>query len=361
MCAAPVGEARGGGVHRSAYAVNERSEFLEGFQFDISSHLFECYVYSCPGRVSRTWTEEAFRLEVEGGRAFVKLERPSNAVHWRFDFLSSSRFEISPPKKLTIKKLGESDAKAYASTRSILFTGCARDCGPMLSGLLTELKSVASIFRSSKLMVFENDSTDGTAELLRERAALGELCLFQETGLDEVFPLRSQRISYGRNLLLRQAHSYQPDYLCVIDLDGVIDVGRLQAGILSCLAYPDVWDAVFPVNVDKYFDLWAFRHQHLMPYDYEVFMNDLSPVLPAVSTLNYVMRAQDMLDLKNMSGWLRVDSAFGGAGLYRASAFRYSNYRGDSADGVRACEHVAFHRGPEGGKRMLFVNPEFVV
>lgn len=361
MCAAPIGEPRAGGGYRSAYVINERSDFLGGFSFDVSTHLFECFVHSCSGRVRRDWTEEAFRLEIDGNRVHVLLERPSNAVHWRFDFLSTAHFEVSTPEKQLIKRLDYSGAERHANSKTICFLGCARDCGEGLQARIDELNSIASMFRSSTLMVFENDSTDGTAEVLCERASLGDLLLFRESGLDEIFPLRTQRLSYGRNLLLRRALSYQPDYLCVIDLDGVVNLARLSEGLLTCFAYPDVWDAVFPVNLDKYFDLWAFRHNGLMPHDYEVFINDLSPVLPAAETLNYVMRAQEMLGLKNMSGWLRVESAFGGVGLYRAGAFAFSNYRGDYPDGIRVCEHVAMHCGPEGRRRRLYINPYFTI
>jgi hypothetical protein len=361
MCAAPVGESREGGKRHYKAIVNAGSSFIIGFEFKLPSKPFEVFVTSTNSRVPTQWSIAYSAVEIRDGGVIISLERPSNDVHWRLEFLSSSDFQIPDVSATSYEQLSRSEAIKLVEKSSVAFLGCARDCVDAVESSINNLQELGSLFKSSRIFIFENDSSDGTSELLRRISEPSGFYLLQEAGLDGVFPLRTQRLSYGRNRLFRHALTYSPDYIVVVDLDGIVDFSRVREGLISCMTLPDVWDAVFPVNSGEYFDLWALRHSKLFPYDYEFHMNDLPPVLQQRSVIDYVMRGQHLFDFKSLSGWLRVESAFGGMGIYKSEVFRYSSYRGDDENGVRRCEHVHFHESTERSTKRLYMNPNFVV
>ena len=86
--------------------------------------------------------------------------------------------------------------------------------------------------------------------------------------------------------------------------------------------------------------------------------------MPAVFSQKDIEKLQvtkfHLFNFKNLSGWLEVDSAFGGMGLYKSSAFQQSRYFG-MEDGQEICEHLSFHHHAKLLGATFFINPSFVV
>jgi hypothetical protein len=61
-----------------------------------------------------------------------------------------------------------------------------------------------------------------------------------------------------------------------------------------------------------------------------------------------------------LKGWLPVDSAFGGIGIYKTSSFKHASYFGFS-NGHEICEHVGFHQMAREVGMKLYINPKFTV
>lgn len=59
----------------------------------------------------------------------------------------------------------------------------------------------------------------------------------------------------------------------------------------------------------------------------------------------------------SLQGWLSVDSAFGGLGLYTVEAASKGRYIG-MVNNEGICEHVPYHQGLIRSGARLYVNPE---
>jgi hypothetical protein len=215
------------------------------------------------------------------------------------------------------------------------------------------------LFGASEFHVFENDSTDRTSELLRQWEREGVLTLHSRQGLDAVMPKRTERLAYGRNLLVAAALARpQFQYICWVDMDGLIDESFDVGGFSSCFQFDEAWEAVFPVNTGYYYDIWALRHPVMWPDDYMVQMNtECDLALGNRSIVETAMKSRQ-IKAELMLGWLPVESAFGGMGIYKASACGNGRYVGVE-EGREICEHVSFHRGLHGAGGRLYINPEF--
>jgi glycosyltransferase involved in cell wall biosynthesis len=217
-------------------------------------------------------------------------------------------------------------------------------------------------FSDKQIIIFENDSTDGTDQILRDLQESGRIQLIQHQGLDEYFPKRTQRLAYARNALLSKASAAKVDYFCMADLDGVLGSlsSEFEHGFLSNFLYESVWDAVFPITLPNFYDLYAFRHPQLSDKDFELASNQTPSVLTYQNILEFQVGKFRRIRLEKMRGWLEVDSAFGGMGIYKAKSFSWSNYFGLNGE-MEACEHIDFHQKAKMQGARLYINPEFVI
>jgi len=134
------------------------------------------------------------------------------------------------------------------------------------------------------------------------------------------------------------------EYALVLDLD--LEGGVSLDGIANSFGW-DEWDVIgsngimFRWNGEHgvyrrvHFDAWAFRSfSHPEPHD---------------------MREVNAMQFKRGDALIPVMSSFGGAALYRMSAFLSSRYVGDD------CEHVSFHLAMrDRGYCQQFLNPSQV-
>jgi hypothetical protein len=117
---------------------------------------------------------------------------------------------------------------------------------------------------------------------------------------------------------------------------------------------------VFPANASLYYDIWAFRQEDICPDDYERRLNAMNTVLGMNPIFDLCLNNLQKLDFSKLTGWLPVDSAFGGMGIYKTRPFQFARY-GGTAGNYEACEHVSFHKKAVAGGAKLYVNPAFLV
>jgi len=214
------------------------------------------------------------------------------------------------------------------------------------------------MFQKYEIIIFENDSTDDTLKILNRYAEKFPLTIISEIGLDRLFVKRTQRLSYGRNCVLEEIKKREPDYHCIADMDGVLGSEVNIDSFLSNFSVPEAWDAVFPVNERLYYDIWALRHKTIYPYDYLREVENFHPQFNTQDALNVNLRSIAALDYQNLLGWLRVQSAFGGMGVYKTRSFKNVSYFGVN-DGNEICEHVILHQTANKVGGQLFINPNF--
>jgi hypothetical protein len=209
-------------------------------------------------------------------------------------------------------------------------------------------------------VIFENDSIDDTKTVLNGLKENEKIKIIQKDGLDERFPFRTERISFARNTLFNEVKKIGSDYFCTMDLDGVIGDDFDFEGFLTNFHYDECWDAVFPANTDKYYDIWTLRHPDICPGDYERQMNAMDPVFSDAIIFDACLTNLQKMDLQKLKGWLQVSSAFGGMGVYKTNSFIHSNYFG-TKEGYEVSDHVAFHLKAVESGALLYINPKFLV
>lgn len=345
---------------RSLVLSNPGVQFVRGLSVAVPAGCaFDFDLYASSQRVPTQWVPQPFSCVPGSDTWELAFPRPQNQVHYKLEMCGTNASQVQAGLLLE-PALSAANVLDTLKSMSIAFTGCARNCeGKLLEGI--ELaERLGRYFKSSQILVYENDSTDRTREVLASLAAQGRIQLLTESHLDFHLPFRTQRLSYARNKLMREVRRHHPDLFCVMDLDGINGSDFSEAGFLSNFSYLPCWDAVFPANTSLYYDIWAFRNQDLCPADYERRLNTMNPALGSDAIFDLCLNQLQKIDFTKLNGWLPVDSAFGGMGLYKTSKFQFANYCGTAGD-YEACEHVSFHRDAVEAGAKLYINPAFLV
>jgi hypothetical protein len=247
---------------------------------------------------------------------------------------------------------GVEAGKGVAAETDACIVAICRHAMPALPNTLLLTAALRRYFRSCPLFIFENDSEDGTAEVLDSVAAGHDwfhVCHESLGGIDSrgFEPERTERLAYCRNKCLEwvRENAANTSWTIVLDtdpaggysVDGALNsVGRLSekmasgspAGMASYslyrtaegIAHYDAW-AARPVC------WWRDRRE-------EIGFNWFSAFLPPVGAPPCPM-----------------NSAFGGLAVYSTRAFLAGGYSGED------CEHVGHHRRMAEAGYQMWLNP----
>ncbi len=268
-------------------------------------------------------------------------------------------------------------------SHQIVFCGCARDCAAYLPAVLANIQALAARFPGSACLFVENDSADDTAALLgafcQQQGPANQLLALE--GLAQQIPQRTVRLAMARNALIAGLRQWYADgrytLMVMLDLDDVNtrpwDLDAIEARIAWMHQQQDVV-AVFPNQLDHYYDLWALREPERCPGDAweEVFDHAMRHGCSDQEAFDQTFR-QRIFTLPVDAPPMEVDSAFGGLGIYRMQAV-LNNPAAYSGEAVKVwgsmdqpqvarwqrCEHVSFHLGlrQQGGR--LLVLPDLI-
>lgn len=231
---------------------------------------------------------------------------------------------------------------------------------------------------SYKILIYENDSTDKTRQLLQHHQTKifpGNLFFIFEDSLDKRFPYRAQRLAYIRNRLLKEALTNrrfsQSDYLLILDMD---DVNGETTDITDTFHHifdfsdPSIWDVQTIHQRKHYYDIWALRKRGHMEYDcWQHYFRDVQRGIDP-TTAHYEHIAKYQAPYKLTKGLIPVTSAFGGAAIYKMDRLlsipqeSFPQYEGLTEDKRgETCEHVAFHDAlVRLHKFRIFINPLWI-
>ena len=265
--------------------------------------------------------------------------------------MSELLFPQNEPERIVLPFDVDTDTckiREYMKKCSVIFLACCRNVERYVPVMLSHIDKCGSKFESYILIVYENDSCDGTRQSLLDFHKENYIYLLED-GVTEL--IRTKRLERGRNLLLLKAlelniaNDYQ--YFVVLDMDEVNSSGEFVDTIDTCFRYLD-WDVLCANQHERYYDLWALRKR----YDCET---------------DIWYTGEGERDLVYADGeLLEVDSAFGGIAIYRFSEVLYDCfYRGTREVGdqglvtIEKCEHVDFHLAikRKGGK--IYINTSF--
>lgn len=243
----------------------------------------------------------------------------------------------------------------------------ARNAMPHLPNTLALLDETAKHFTGTSVYVYENDSTDTTAAVLDEFAAsrpsvVVEHDTFGEPDTRGFEGGRTVRLARCRNRCLAwlAANAANCAHTLVLDLDphggfspdGILNsigwiaeyagsnwssaaVGGMAAFSLYCRR-----DDGGNVGIAHY-DAWAMRLN---------WWEDRREKAGGMMWAHYLMPPVGSTPIP-------MNSAFGGACVYRTEALLAGKYDGVGVDGNEDCEHVALHRSMKAAGYQMYLNP----
>jgi hypothetical protein len=246
------------------------------------------------------------------------------------------------------------DGRAVAAEMKLAIVAIARNSMPHLTNTFSLLDEVARGFKEWTGYVYENDSTDGTAEELdRLQMVYPWMNVDHDTlgGIDArgFEPERTVRLAACRNRCLQWVRENAADstFTLVVDtdphhgfsVDGVFNsvawLAHLrsrscpqQAGCMASFSLGRTERGVF------HYDAWAARANWWRDRKNEIGFTWFSAFMPPVG-----------------SPPIAMNSAFGGLALYWTEAYLSGGYSGED------CEHVPHHRRMAEAGWQVFLNP----
>jgi len=253
---------------------------------------------------------------------------------------------------------------------NVVVCGLVRNAQENLQKNLERLDALRPHFGSFKVVIYENDSTDRTKEILTRYSSEREDVFASMAGYAE-YPLAAGPFSRHRiDLMSRYRNQYVDklqeypgtDYVVVIDLD--VYSFSLK-GFLNCFREPEGWDmkSAFGSNYVAY----RFGRVFYDIYAYITRDKDLNRGLHFRNFTEFMREQRNLyLAFSGAKGLVPVNSNFNGLAIYRYACFtagiKYAS--GPSCmEGVESyCEHVIFNKLLiEKGYGELFLDPELIV
>eukprot|EP00469_Lotharella_globosa_P009655 CAMPEP_0167779442 /NCGR_PEP_ID=MMETSP0111_2-20121227/4805_1 /TAXON_ID=91324 /ORGANISM="Lotharella globosa, Strain CCCM811" /LENGTH=282 /DNA_ID=CAMNT_0007669845 /DNA_START=307 /DNA_END=1155 /DNA_ORIENTATION=- len=241
---------------------------------------------------------------------------------------------------------------------------------------MANVMRLASAFRSYRVILFENDSTDGTKRELRRWGHARNVTIL--TGRYMSILRREKVLEFGRNTILSHIRSNgldrEFDLWINMDLDDVSSLKPVRWDALDSTLRPgkgsnrETWDVVCSNTWPAwYYDRFALRTRS-GPYHSEgCTPGDCHENRPVDLKAWFGPSFTGHGIARNHSSWIPVQSCFGGMAIYKTRVLRMAEYKENDAnpgvcwyDGTSDCEHVTFHECLRKSRAKVFINPSFV-
>ena len=197
-------------------------------------------------------------------------------------------------------------------------------------------RETCKAFAKAHIVIYENNSTDGTKEILKSQKS-SELTVISEdllpkqvrteskiwtyqevTGSDH--PCRIEQISKARNKVLEEINQKKYDdydFVLWVDFDSK---GWEVAPLVKALQYKDQWDVCYG-NSNPYYDFYALRTEE-NPFGPEILGQYWWNHLPQGKFNPLTWLKKKFPSPKKVPQFKPVLSAFNGIGLYHKRIFR---------------------------------------
>lgn len=309
---------------------------------------------------------------------FIRLfERPIDPVH--LAYYKRTVANLSQQRALRVvredmRKHKEEVMKGVerAKDKRIVVAGLLQNAADQVPDLIARCQKLVSYFKDYRIVVLENNSTDGSRDELLAWAARdhrvkvlcqnpyianADECLINASSSNvkdkSPMPDRIRKMATLRNIYIAHVGHYYKDfdYLCVMDMD--LEGELFVDGFLHSVRLLDnpkvdgvACNGMIRADDDSfyYYDSFAYVEQHDPP-----FLNDMSE---KSEHDNYVHIYMTQLYCSQMIPD-RVRSAFGGCVLYKLDPALRARY--DFSQNSFVCEHTYFHKDMR-----VYVNPRMV-
>lgn len=241
----------------------------------------------------------------------------------------------------------------------------ARDCKESLLRNMPRVEAIGEAFGDWHVIIYENDSRDGTAEALQQWARSNPhvVAICETTHQDTIpkkttrspFPLKSvhriERMVRFRNRVLDEVRArFTPDIFCFIDIDvESFDPERVTEAVVRA---PEDWGALFASGLITYTERNGSETHYPLQYDTFAYMPE---GVDAMTTGDWIVNRHFHRVTTRLFGaavqqtpYLRCSSAFNGIGIYKWEAIKDLTYRIEQTEELKTvnvsfCEHIPFN------------------
>ena len=247
--------------------------------------------------------------------------------------------------------------------KKILFATTVRNPGKKFKKSVEKFYKIGQKFQEFEIIIVESDSLN--RKYLKHfenqnNIVVKKLGRLKENIIDG--HLRTERISFSRNEYIKHLKENPDknfDYLIVFDSDGVSNLITYKK-IKEALIIKNDWSAQFSNQLVYYYDIFALRSKDWVDKNYklsrdEYIKNGMNPKKAILNSLT-----NKILHISSKKNLIRVESAFGGFGIYKVSRIGSAKYIGNFK-GESICEHVPFNRAiDEAYPGTLYINPKLI-
>lgn len=221
----------------------------------------------------------------------------------------------------------------------VILCGIARDVAAELANVIEYAERTGDFFADYRVIIFENDSIDGTKELLKDWSIRNNRIKI----LNQEYNNTKRPIGYGveidflalaRNTYLQEISDHPEVYTSDFDMLMVLDMdmkyGWDMRGIYDTFSHINEWDGVCSNGIytagGAMYDMFAFR-------------NDEFPQNLTHPMYHWYVKPMGQKFYDPSIGLMPVRSCFGGMAFYKRQNVGSCKYRSIYGD----CEHVLFH------------------
>lgn len=264
------------------------------------------------------------------------------------------------------------NSKTLMKTKNVIIYGTIRDIENHFICSFSNITTLSSYFNKVYIIIFENDSTDKTRDLLKSwqknncKNTTKHVLLYDN--LEQQIPLRASRLAYCRNEILNyifgnNLHN-EYHYALHCDLDDrfwSIDYDS----ICNCFQYDlEEWDVMTCVNKNNsYYDFWALRCPQSW-FNINIFSCE-------ANNIDYSTKTGEFEKLISQSeGLIPVTSSFNGMGIYKLKSMKNCKYDASyfcdkCSGGNRGCyednDHIGLHKKMVENGSKLFINTKMIL
>ena len=253
--------------------------------------------------------------------------------------------------------------KEISLSKRIIFTGLTRDSSKRIKKNVEALSKIGESFNDYRIILFENDSKDGTREIIEkmalsnpkieliecEEAPRCKLSIARESGLALS---RMEKMSSFRNRLLDYTKCNYSDFdylmMCDLDMEGVF----YRNGVLHSVGLMQNYSAVFARGVSPQPLTFGMMN---VPYDALAYLEEKDDPSAKVNRVLLFKKMLKQFWASNFTNKpVSVKSAFNGAGIYTIKDIDGMKYNGNCG-----CEHYSLNCALHEKGKKLCINPVF--
>ncbi len=255
---------------------------------------------------------------------------------------------------------------------NLVICALAKNVEKHLSKSLNNIMKIVNRFEDYRIIIVENDSTDNTRGILEKWSKQNDkikLITFNNL-YNSSIKWREQVIAFCRNVCIREVKKLGEfddfstiPYTLMVDIDEVLTSDKLTfEGVYSNIQHMNQNEkigALCAIVDGPYYDIYALRNEECSYNCWEKVRFDRGDLSYDEAVEKFVDSHRK--DYSKDENLIPVDSAFGGAAIYRNSIWTQCCYKGLDEKESFICEHVSVCNQLKEKGFEIYLNPKFII